>query len=175
MVYIRGSEGFFCSGADLSVLKEHFTENDGVDMCYFMQATLDKLRQMDVISVALVEGMAMGGGTEVALSCDFRVFAADAGFRMVQAHRGLSPGWGAGSKLLKLVGRQRALELLCGAKELYGQELIDYGIADCVADKLPLRETADTFCDAFLNEGYTDAVKQCKLLGLDNSYFKTLI
>ena len=162
VIYVRGSHGFFCSGADLSVLKNHFGEKDGVDMCYFMQATLDKLRQLDIISVALVEGMAIGGGTEVALSCDFRVFEAGAGFRMVQAHRGLSPGWGAGAKLLKLVGRRRAIELLCGARELRGDELLEYGVADCIADAGPIEDAADRFCAAFLHEGYTDAVKQCK-------------
>lgn len=160
---MRGGDGFFCSGADLSVLKKDFSDEDGIDMCYFMQATLNKLFRLDQISVALVDGMAIGGGTEVALSCDFRVFNKTGKFQMVQAQRGLSPGWGAGVKLVNLVGRQKALHVLCGGKVIEGDELLDYGIADVVTDQ-DIEESGLYLCRSFLDKGYTDAVKSCKKL-----------
>lgn len=62
---LRGSEGYFCSGGDLSVVKAINTPEEGNIMCAFMQRTLSRLGRLPLISVAAVEGRALGGGAEV--------------------------------------------------------------------------------------------------------------
>lgn len=62
---LRGSEGSFCSGADLSVVKAINTPEEGNLMCAFMQRTLTRLGKLPLVSVAAVEGRALGGGAEV--------------------------------------------------------------------------------------------------------------
>ena len=62
---LRGSEGYFCSGGDLSVVKAINTPEEGNIMCAFMQRTLGRLGRLPLISVAAVEGRALGGGAEV--------------------------------------------------------------------------------------------------------------
>ena len=62
---LHGSEGSFCSGADLSVIKAINTPEEGNLMCAFMQRALSRLGRLPIISVAAIEGRALGGGAEV--------------------------------------------------------------------------------------------------------------
>ena len=62
---LHGCEGSFCSGADLSIVKTINTPREGNLMCAFMQRTLSRLESLPLISVAAVEGRALGGGAEV--------------------------------------------------------------------------------------------------------------
>ena len=62
---LHGSEGSFCSGGDLSVVKVINTPEKGNLMCAFMQRTLTRLGRLPLISVAAIEGRALGGGAEV--------------------------------------------------------------------------------------------------------------
>mmetsp|Transcript_20913 Transcript_20913/g.25355 ORF Transcript_20913/g.25355 Transcript_20913/m.25355 type:complete len:302 (-) Transcript_20913:835-1740(-) len=163
-VCVKGSDGTgFCSGADLAVLKDSFTKEDGILMCYFMQDTLYRLRNLPQVSVAAIEGFAVGGGTELSLSCDYRVFSHSSWFHMVQIKMGLTTGWGGGSRLVSLVGRQKALHLLAGSKRLSAQECLDLGVADKIsAENETLMNATVEFLQPFLTAPYPDAVRVCK-------------
>lgn len=64
-VILHGNEGTFGSGADLSVAKTILTPEEGAQMCFFMQRTLTRLRRLPMVSLAVVQGKAVGGGAEV--------------------------------------------------------------------------------------------------------------
>lgn len=127
LVEVVGDGDFFCSGADLTVARDI----DGYSMCSFMQETTTRLRDLPCISVSVIRGGAYGGGTELATATDHRVFANDAVWRCVHSHMGISPGWGGGVRLFRLVGRSKALQILSGLK-LTAQECATFGIADLV-------------------------------------------
>ena len=65
---LHGCEGSFCSGADLSIVKTINTPREGNLMCAFMQRTLSRLESLPLVSVAAIEGRALGGGAEVSRS-----------------------------------------------------------------------------------------------------------
>ncbi|GBG31338.1 Ethylmalonyl-CoA decarboxylase [Hondaea fermentalgiana] len=162
-LFVQGTEDFFCSGADLGILMKKFTRQDGLDMSWLMQRTLHDLRALPQISVAVVNGGAMGGGTEIVLSTDFRVFQSKANFRMVQTTLGLVPGWGGGTRLVNLVGRTKALEVLCGAPKLDADGLAELGIADCVSGPDETAEAAaERFMKPFYDAKYPGAVQGAK-------------
>jgi len=164
-LFVQGAEKYFCSGADLGALTESFSRQDGLDMSWLMQRTLHDLRALPQISVSVVDGGAMGGGTEFALSTDFRVFQHDATFRMVHTTLGLVTGWGGGTRLVNLVGRTKALQVLCGAQKLNAHELLDLGIANCVSDpKETAEEAALRFMKPFYECKYPEAVRGSKSL-----------
>ena len=62
---LHGCDGSFCSGADLSIVKTINTPREGNLMCAFMQRTLSRLESLPLVSVAAIEGRALGGGAEV--------------------------------------------------------------------------------------------------------------
>ncbi|XP_021246528.1 ethylmalonyl-CoA decarboxylase isoform X3 [Numida meleagris] len=69
---IRGAGKTFCSGSDLNAVKAISNSKDGMNMCMFMQNTLTRLMRLPLISIALVQGKALGGGAELTTACDFR-------------------------------------------------------------------------------------------------------
>ncbi|KFV77223.1 Ethylmalonyl-CoA decarboxylase, partial [Dryobates pubescens] len=126
---IYGAGNTFCSGSDLNAVKaisnpqassslKVFISSllqDGMNMCMFMQNTLTRLMRLPLISVALVQGKAFGGGAELATACDFRLMSPGSELRFVHRLMGLAPGWGGGARLVRIVGTGAALRLLSGA------------------------------------------------------------
>lgn len=138
LVVVRGArtstgDSTFCSGADLSVAtSELATPEKGELMCRFMQHYLQRLRVLPALSVASVTGAAVGGGSELATACDFRVMHARAFIQFVHTKMGVSPGWGGGTRLTRLVGRREALKLLATAHPQYPMGALDTGLVDHV-------------------------------------------
>lgn len=117
-VIVQGAAGTFCSGSDLNAVRAIANPHDGMKMCEFMQNTLTRLLRLPLISVALVEGRALGGGAELTTACDFRLMTSDGVIQFVHKHMGLVPGWGGAARLVRIVGSQNALKLLSGAKKV---------------------------------------------------------
>ncbi|XP_046703415.1 ethylmalonyl-CoA decarboxylase [Silurus meridionalis] len=115
---VQGAAGTFCSGSDLNAVRAISNPQDGMKMCMFMQTTLTRLLRLPLISVALVEGKALGGGAELTTACDFRLMTSDAVIQFVHKHMGLVPGWGGAARLVRIIGSQNALKLLAGAKKV---------------------------------------------------------
>ncbi|KAG9276332.1 ethylmalonyl-CoA decarboxylase [Astyanax mexicanus] len=127
---VKGSAGTFCSGSDLNAVRATSKPEDGMKMCMFMQKTLTRLLRLPLISVALVEGKALGGGAELTTACDFRLMTSDAVIQFVHKHMGLVPGWGGAARLVRIVGSQNALQLLAGAKKVDPQLGRQIGLVD---------------------------------------------
>ena len=94
----------------------------------FVHACLDRLRCMPKVSIAQVEGFARGGGSEVALACDMR-FAArgKAIFGQPEVPMGILPGAGGTVRLMRLLGRARAAEVILGGEDFGADEAERYG------------------------------------------------
>ncbi|CAI9555041.1 unnamed protein product [Staurois parvus] len=127
---VYGAENTFCSGSDLNAVKAVTNPQDGVMMCMFIQNTLTKLQRLPLISVALVQGKALGGGAELCTACDFRLMTEDSEIRFVHKHMGLVPGWGGATRLIQLIGSRHALKLLSSALRVHPKYALNIGLAD---------------------------------------------
>eukprot|EP00903_Cladosiphon_okamuranus_P016899 g15579.t1 len=131
---LRGKGGNFCAGADLPLAREQLvTGDDGRNMCALMTDTLTRLRRLPFISVAAVDGAAIGGGAELCTACDFRVAGPECSIRFVQVKMGVSTGWGGGARLVRIVGRRAALRLLAWSTPVTADEGLALGLVDAVA------------------------------------------
>ncbi|PIK52875.1 putative ethylmalonyl-CoA decarboxylase [Apostichopus japonicus] len=119
----------FCAGADLHTIRQLGTKQGGM-MCLFMQNVLSRLQRLPLISVAAVSGRATGGGAELTTACDFRVMSPDASIQFVQAKMGMSPGFGGGSRLVRIVGPRTALKLLTSTQMISSEEALNFGLSD---------------------------------------------
>lgn len=134
-VVLKGTDGWFCAGADLKIAKHDMTLPEaGAAMGKLMTDTLTRLRRLPLVSVACVEGGAYGGGAELAAACDFRIVETSAVIQFVQAHMGVSPAWSGGVWLYKLVGRAQALRLLCTVEKVSAQQALKLKLADDTFD-----------------------------------------
>uniref|UniRef100_A0A1A8L023 Ethylmalonyl-CoA decarboxylase n=1 Tax=Nothobranchius pienaari TaxID=704102 RepID=A0A1A8L023_9TELE len=141
---VRGAAETFCSGSDLNAVRAISNPQDGMKMCMFMQNTLTRLLRLPLVSVAVVEGKALGGGAELTTACDFRLMAPGSVIQFVHKHMGLVPGWGGAARLVHLVGSQNALKLLGGAVKVDSELGLHMGLADGVLEDHQGAGGADT-------------------------------
>ncbi|MCP5366654.1 MAG: enoyl-CoA hydratase/isomerase family protein [Hyphomicrobiales bacterium] len=160
----------FCTGADLDEVLA--ARADPAVLAAFMATGHRVLRRLETAPlpvVAAVQGLALAGGLELALSCDV-VFLA-AGGRMGDQHAqfGLIPGWGGSQRLPRLVGRRRALDLMYSARWLDAETALAWGLANYVVPDGELRDAALAYARqaARRNPEGLRAMKRLALDGLE--------
>lgn len=120
----------FCSGGDLHELKERTSEDDARYFTRIMSDALYAMERLPVPVIAAVNGYALGGGSEIALACDMRIIDEDTKMGMVQINMAVTPGWGAGQRLLRTVGYSKAMEILLKGEVLGADTLLELNLAN---------------------------------------------
>ncbi|MCP2046565.1 enoyl-CoA hydratase/isomerase family protein [Paenarthrobacter histidinolovorans] len=130
----------FCVGADIN----HFADLSAAGMWRDWIATghraFDELAGLRQPSIAVLDGLAFGGGLELALACDFRVIATEARIALPETGLGTVPGWGGTERATELIGRARAKELVLTRRQLSGEEALAWGLVTAAAPKAELEE-----------------------------------
>ncbi len=123
----------FCAGGDLKYFAGLSSREEGRAMSRRMSAVLRRLADGPRPVIAAVGGDALGGGCEVLVACHLRIAAPHARFSFRQAAMGVVTGWGGGVRVLRLLGRARALRLLLTADTIDAAEARRVGLVDFVA------------------------------------------
>lgn len=131
--------GVFCAGADLKE-RAKMKEEDVGPMVNKGRATFSAYSELPVPVIAAMDGVAMGGGLEMALACDLRVASSNAKMGLVETRLAIIPGGGGTQRLPRLVGEAKAKELIFTAKVLSGEEAKEIGLVEHV---VPQNEEGD--------------------------------
>ncbi len=151
VVVFRSDLEHFCAGADLK--ERQATPPDEVSQVVTaIRDCFDALARLPQITIAAVNGTALGGGAELALACDLRVMAADTCFGLTETSLGIIPGGGGTQRLPRLVGSAKALELIATAKVLDGPECLELGIANRVVAAGELTAATDDLARAIVKQ-----------------------
>lgn len=134
VLIITGSTKAFIAGGDLKVLHKAITQEDGYRLSRIMTNALARLEALPIPVIAAINGAARGGGAEIAVACDLRVASKDATMGFVQISLGLIPGWGAGQRLMNLVGYSHAMEILMTGRILNIDDLQALGLVNRVSE-----------------------------------------
>ncbi len=138
----------FAAGGDLKEFASLRSEADADALFRHANEALGAVRRFAVPVIAALNGLALGGGAELALACDFRVAAAHAGIGFVQGRLNISTGFGGGTDLVQLLGTQRALRILAEARILNAEEAREIGLFDAVgAQSEPLENCIERFLE----------------------------
>ena len=140
------------------------------------QAGFSWLRRPEIVSIAAVQGHAVGAGFQLALACDLRVITPDAKFSMREPALGLVPDLGGTQPLVQLVGYSRALEICVTSRWVEADEALQLGLANIVVPAEELEATVKDLSDAVLSP-LVGAVRETKALLLgaaDRSYEEQL-
>lgn len=130
-VVLSGAGGAFCAGGHLGDVRDALASPErGREMANAMTVVLDTLLDLPLVSVAAVDGAALGGGAELLTACDHRVASADARIGFVQARLGVACGWGGAARLVAHVGRRTALRALARAELWTAAEAEAVGLVD---------------------------------------------
>jgi len=133
-IVLTGSgEKAFVAGADIAAMAS-LSATEAEFFARSGQAVLDRLAGYPGVVIAAVNGFALGGGMELAMACDLIVAAANARFGQPEVNLGVIPGFGGTQRLVRLVGLQRARELVFTGRMVKAPEAAVIGIALEVVD-----------------------------------------
>jgi len=113
---IRGAGESFCVGDDITEMPTWGDANDVMRRVKLYQGMAYALEELDKITMAAVDGYAVGGGLEITMACDFVVATERAIWGMPEVDSGITPGWGGTTRMARLIGRRMTKEInLLGA------------------------------------------------------------
>ena len=132
VVLSSGKSSGFIFGADINEFLALKEEADAYDLIHTTQSLLDRWESLPVPTVAIISGMCLGGGFEVALATRYRVANTDTGtrFGLPEVKLGIQPGWGGTVRLPRLIGALQAMPLLLSGKMLDPKRAKRLGFVD---------------------------------------------
>lgn len=134
VVILTGSgEKAFVAGADISAMQE-MTSEQAKEFAKMGHRTMNRVAAMRPFTIAAVNGFALGGGCELAMSCDIRVASTKARMGIPEVTLGVIPGFGGTQRLPRLVGLGRAKELLATGRQVKAEEAMAIGLVNAVKE-----------------------------------------
>jgi enoyl-CoA hydratase len=147
-VIIRGEGRAFVAGADIQEMSS-FAEDDGLALSKHGNSVFNLLESLPKVTLALVNGHALGGGCELAMACDFRISTVSAKWGMPEARLGLIPGWGGTVRLQRLVGPTIAKRMMFTGDTISADEAKQIGLVD---ELVPTAEDLDAAAGRWMKQ-----------------------
>ena len=143
LILTGAGEKCFSAGFDISdAANSHITSPKGRELW-------TRLDQFAKPVIAAINGFAMGGGLELALSCHFRIMVDEpkATIGLTELNLGIIPGWGGTQRLTRIVGKARALDMILFSKRIDAREALSIGLINQVSTKEKLMDDAIAFAE----------------------------
>jgi enoyl-CoA hydratase/carnithine racemase len=152
VILIAGKgEKFFSAGANIGMLNS-VTPEFKYNFCLHANETLSRLEQTPKLVIAALNGHCVGGGLEIAMACDIRIARQDAGkIGLPEVALGVLPGTGGTQRLARLVGKSRAIELMCTGRTYSFEQALEWGIINDIyeGDAQSFRDQVLTYAKQF--------------------------
>jgi len=160
VVILTGAGRAFCVGGDIAMFAE------AVDPVYQRQQSdtaklrlekmgrrlMDEWEQLDQVTIAVINGFAVGGGFSLATACDFRIAVSGARMWVSEVTLGMPFMWGANSRLINLVGMGKAKEIVMTGDVITAEEALTIGLVNRVVPLDQLQEETSAFADKLLSK-----------------------
>jgi len=176
VVLIRGSGRAFCAGADL---KERAGMEPVVRVAHnrAINVAVDALEALPMPTIAVLNGLALGGGLEIALACDLRFAAASATLGLTEARVGAIPGAGGSQRLPRLIGTARAMKMMLAGEPVDTKTAETWNLVQDVApdDELDARVLAYASLVASRSPRGSRTLKRVVRTGMEQSLSEALL
>lgn len=142
LLFTSGKPSGFVFGADITEFLEHFkkTEDEMKTWISSINKIFSGYEDLPFPKVALINGFALGGGFEIALTMDFRLASPKAAIGLPETKLGIIPGWGGTVRLPRIIGADHAIEWITGAKHYKASEAQKFGVIDGIIEDNKLEE-----------------------------------
>src|SRR5713101_5739044 len=144
LIITSAKKSIFIAGADLKTLLKQAQTGEMRDFIADGQRILNRIAALEIPTVAAIHGASAGGGYEVTLACDWRIATDDPATRigLPETTLGLIPAWGGCTRLPRLIGPERAAEVILKGKLYSAPEALKLGLVDEVVSREQLLEAA---------------------------------
>jgi enoyl-CoA hydratase/carnithine racemase len=137
-----GEKAVFVSGADISESAERIASGKGKDLILNGQRLFHKISECSKPIIAAINGLALGGGMELAMACHLRVMSERAKLAQPEINLGIIPGWGGTQMLPRIVGRAKAIELILTGESISTQEAFRLNLVNKVVPRKEVLKAA---------------------------------
>lgn len=151
LIVTGAGEKAFVAGADIKEMKDK-NAIEGRDFSTLGNAAFSQLENLRQPTIAAVNGFALGGGCELAMSCDIRIGSVNAKFGQPEVGLGITPGFGGTQRLSRLVGLAKAKELIYTAKTINANEAMSIGLLNQLVEAADLTEEAEKMAQAIMKQ-----------------------
>jgi enoyl-CoA hydratase/3-hydroxyacyl-CoA dehydrogenase len=141
LVIASANPALFCAGADIKAIAT-MTADEGIEFTNRMHDLLLEMGRSRIVTIAAVNGIAYGGGCEIAMGADMRIAAQSASFGQPEVKLGIIPGFGGTQRLPRLVGAGKALEMNLIGEPIDAVEAWEFGLVNRVVPDHELLDTA---------------------------------
>ena len=147
IIVASGKPSIFIAGADVNEFSKATSAAQAVEYTRFGQQTIHRFSKLPQVTVAAINGAALGGGCELALACDYRVMSDSpkAQIGLPETKLGIFPAWGGVTRLPRLIGLPAALDIILNGKTLDGRRAKKMGLVDEVVPAAILLDIAKQF------------------------------
>ncbi len=160
LIIKSASHKAFCAGADLKE-RRGMNEDQVRSAVGKIRTTMNLISDLPIPTIAAVRGVALGGGFEMALSCDLRVVSETATIGLTETRLAIIPGAGGTQRLSRLVGVAKAKDLIFTGRRITGEEAHRLGIAEYLASDVEVHQKAKALARE-ISEGGPIAIRQAK-------------
>jgi enoyl-CoA hydratase/carnithine racemase len=162
VIIITGAgEKAFCAGADLKERRE-MTPEEVKRYIFTIRTTFTAVEYLPKPVIAAVNGVALGGGTELALACDMRIASKNATMGLTETSLAIIPGAGGTQRLARAVGNGKAKEMIFLAKRISADEAYEIGLVNKVVEPEKLMDEAISWAEKICENGPI-ALEQAKM------------
>ena len=151
MILASPNPTLFCAGADIKAFTK-WDATSGAEHLAKIHALGRDWEQSPIMTIAAVNGLALGGGCEIAMACDVRLAGQSASFGQPEINLGIIPGFGGTQRLSRLVGPAKALEMNTIGEPISADEAFEYGLANRVVSDHELFDTAMAWARKFAGQ-----------------------
>lgn len=160
IILTGAGEKSFVAGADISSMST-MTKAAGEDFGRFGNDIMRKIEVFPIPVIAAVNGFALGGGNELALSCDIRICSENAVFGQPEVGLGITPGFGGTQRLARIIGVGKAKEMIYGGRNIKADEAYRLGLVNAVYPREELMAAAEKLAKTIAGNAPI-AVRNCK-------------
>ena len=166
VIIITGSgEKAFIAGADIKLMQK-MNREEAFEFANLGQELANLIEKSDKPVIAAVNGYALGGGCEIALSCHLRIASDNAIFAQPEVKIGLLPGWGGTQRLPRIIGRGLANEIILTGRNVTAKEALDIGLVNKVVPQEELMNTCFDIANMILKNSPNAIAESIKLIRL---------
>jgi 3-hydroxyacyl-CoA dehydrogenase/enoyl-CoA hydratase/3-hydroxybutyryl-CoA epimerase len=147
VIVASGKPAIFIAGADVTEFSKATSADQAAEYTRFGQQTIHRFSKLPQVTVAAINGAALGGGGELAITCDYRVMSDSprAQIGLPETKLGIFPAWGGTTRLPRLIGLPAALDIILNGKTLDGKRAKRMGLVDEVVPAAILLDIAKEF------------------------------
>lgn len=163
VLVVQGAGETFCAGDDISEMHTWGDANGVMRRVRLYQSMANALEELDKVTVAAVDGFAVGGGLEITMACDFVVATQRAVWGMPEVDVGITPGWGGTTRMARLIGRRMTKEVNFLGALHPASRAVQLGLWNRVVTNGRLEAEVEALVEVLLSKNQ-QAVRQLKFI-----------